>query len=308
MARAHAAAVAGLVLALGAASCSDDEKALPACGDGHLDTGEQCDDGNLAGGDGCSARCRDERYGDLLVLWAFNTDQAGKDDPQVFSSDDCTDFVVPGSPAPKMQIRSLSGPGMVDASDGCSLYQTSVSKLPVGDYQLELQLVQDAADGKGAPTMVSKPRTLDVSIPPGMTASPPALVFSNADFDPPPTGTFYFQTYFGEKSAGSCSAAMPAVAEQRLTMTPAGGGAALTLGTKTGVPLDGSKAGPCLWPAGLTDTQSAEKVPSGSYAFKVEGLGSDGSTVACKTFTVFAGAGRSNKTYELLVPAGACGP
>ena len=29
----------------------------PFCGDGHLDAGEQCDDGNSRDGDGCSANC-----------------------------------------------------------------------------------------------------------------------------------------------------------------------------------------------------------------------------------------------------------
>jgi cysteine-rich repeat protein len=29
----------------------------PCCGDGHVDAGEQCDDGNTADGDGCSANC-----------------------------------------------------------------------------------------------------------------------------------------------------------------------------------------------------------------------------------------------------------
>jgi cysteine-rich repeat protein len=29
----------------------------PVCGDGHLDAGEQCDDGNTANGDGCDAHC-----------------------------------------------------------------------------------------------------------------------------------------------------------------------------------------------------------------------------------------------------------
>ena len=29
----------------------------PACGDGNLDSGETCDDGNLANGDGCTAGC-----------------------------------------------------------------------------------------------------------------------------------------------------------------------------------------------------------------------------------------------------------
>ena len=30
---------------------------IPACGDGILDGGESCDDGNTVGGDGCSADC-----------------------------------------------------------------------------------------------------------------------------------------------------------------------------------------------------------------------------------------------------------
>src|SRR4051794_37027387 len=30
------------------------------CGDGELDPGETCDDGNRVGGDGCSPRCRPE--------------------------------------------------------------------------------------------------------------------------------------------------------------------------------------------------------------------------------------------------------
>lgn len=34
--------------------------APPACGDGIVDPGEECDDGNVASGDGCSATCRVE--------------------------------------------------------------------------------------------------------------------------------------------------------------------------------------------------------------------------------------------------------
>ena len=30
---------------------------FPRCGDGILDAGEACDDGNTAGGDGCAADC-----------------------------------------------------------------------------------------------------------------------------------------------------------------------------------------------------------------------------------------------------------
>lgn len=32
----------------------------PSCGDGHVDPGEECDDGNTVDGDGCSANCQDE--------------------------------------------------------------------------------------------------------------------------------------------------------------------------------------------------------------------------------------------------------
>jgi MYXO-CTERM domain-containing protein len=34
--------------------------AAPACGDSHVDSGEQCDDGNTTAGDGCSATCQNE--------------------------------------------------------------------------------------------------------------------------------------------------------------------------------------------------------------------------------------------------------
>ena len=32
------------------------------CGDGHVDIEEECDDGNLRDGDGCSIRCRTEKF------------------------------------------------------------------------------------------------------------------------------------------------------------------------------------------------------------------------------------------------------
>lgn len=56
---------------------------LPQCGDGILDVGEQCDDGNLADGDGCSSQCLIELIdipvtscsgaGDLLVYQGDQT-------------------------------------------------------------------------------------------------------------------------------------------------------------------------------------------------------------------------------------------
>jgi cysteine-rich repeat protein len=40
---------------------------LERCGNGVLDDDEVCDDGNLDGGDGCSARCEPDRCGDAVL-------------------------------------------------------------------------------------------------------------------------------------------------------------------------------------------------------------------------------------------------
>src|SRR5262249_28803234 len=42
----------------------DELWALAPCGDGVLNPGEECDDGNVVGGDGCSERCRVEHETD----------------------------------------------------------------------------------------------------------------------------------------------------------------------------------------------------------------------------------------------------
>lgn len=48
--------------------CSDDDNAGPRCGDGNLDPGEVCDDGNKVGGDGCSPDClSDETCGNGIL-------------------------------------------------------------------------------------------------------------------------------------------------------------------------------------------------------------------------------------------------
>lgn len=41
-------------------NCGDGPPVDPVCGNGSLEAGEQCDDGNTTGGDGCSATCRIE--------------------------------------------------------------------------------------------------------------------------------------------------------------------------------------------------------------------------------------------------------
>ena len=63
--------ITGLVAGCGELDSNDDRAATSAlaaaCGDGILDAGEQCDDGNLADHDGCSAACALE----LVAQWSF---------------------------------------------------------------------------------------------------------------------------------------------------------------------------------------------------------------------------------------------
>ena len=77
--------VAAALLAGGAGSgCPAD---LGRCGDGHLDPGEECDDGNEVGGDTCSASCR--------------RDGTDEDDDGFPTPQDCNDrlaSVHPGAP------------------------------------------------------------------------------------------------------------------------------------------------------------------------------------------------------------------
>jgi len=43
------------------AQCTTEPSTEPYCGDGNLDEGEECDDGNTTDGDGCSSTCTIEK-------------------------------------------------------------------------------------------------------------------------------------------------------------------------------------------------------------------------------------------------------
>ncbi|MFH2007516.1 MAG: LIC_13355 family lipoprotein [bacterium] len=76
------------------------------CGDGLVDPGEQCDDGNTVGGDGCSAACtREPRCGDGVV-------DPGElcDDGNVLGGDGCSALC---------EVEPCCGDGVVDPGEGC---------------------------------------------------------------------------------------------------------------------------------------------------------------------------------------------
>jgi cysteine-rich repeat protein len=131
-------ALAALAFALaGVTACEQivgfgDHALEPACGDGAIGLGEECDDGNKAGGDGCSAACVVEggyvcmgkpsvcstACGDGKVAPA-----EGCDDGNAGGGDGCssvcsveTGFTCGGSPS---ACEEVCGDGLVVGAEGC---------------------------------------------------------------------------------------------------------------------------------------------------------------------------------------------
>lgn len=63
--------VALVLLLAGCGSSDGGGTASTACGNGRLDSGEQCDDGNSVDTDACTAQCRDARCGDGAIHAGF---------------------------------------------------------------------------------------------------------------------------------------------------------------------------------------------------------------------------------------------
>jgi cysteine-rich repeat protein len=107
------ASVAAILLL---AACGGGEAVDSLCGNGEVDGGEQCDDGNTASGDGCSAGCQDEgECGDGVR----NTGEEC-DDANTAGGDGCDDLCrVEGSPnASPEQLRAFQDINSIRASAG----------------------------------------------------------------------------------------------------------------------------------------------------------------------------------------------
>jgi cysteine-rich repeat protein len=103
--------VAGLSAITG---CGDGATAV--CGDGTVDPGEACDDGNLVNEDGCTSACTAPRCGDGFV-------QAGEecDDGNAIGFDACTnDCRLPRCGDGILQSGETCDDGNAEAHDGCT--------------------------------------------------------------------------------------------------------------------------------------------------------------------------------------------
>ena len=76
------------VLVLFAAACGDGAKTATYCGDGTVDPGEVCDDGNTTSGDGCSADCHSTEACGNSVVDVASHEQC--DDGNTTAGDGCS--------------------------------------------------------------------------------------------------------------------------------------------------------------------------------------------------------------------------
>lgn len=79
-----------LLLALSSFSGAALAQSNPTCGNGVLEAGENCDDGNTSSGDGCSVVCKPEFCGDKIV----NRQGEQCDDGNSRSNDGCYDCMI----------------------------------------------------------------------------------------------------------------------------------------------------------------------------------------------------------------------
>jgi cysteine-rich repeat protein len=89
---------------------------LPACGDGLLQAGEACDDGNLADGDACTASCTLTSCGDGVIGDGEQCDDGDADNADA-CLDDCT-LAHCGDGFVRLGVEQCDD-GNPDNSDGC---------------------------------------------------------------------------------------------------------------------------------------------------------------------------------------------
>jgi len=104
--------------------CDDMSPRGPVCGNGKVEAGEQCDDGNTVSGDGCSSTCQNEVVGPTC---GNGTIEAGEqcDDGNTVSGDGCSstcqnEVAPPVCGNGKVEAGEQCDDGNTNNYDGCS--------------------------------------------------------------------------------------------------------------------------------------------------------------------------------------------
>lgn len=279
--------VAGGGLAAGASSlvsCGGDD---PVCGDGHVDPGEQCDDGNTDELDDCRV-CVAYIAPRTVVKWEFNGAAAPG-----FSNDGCLDVG-----ALEVQV-DLSGAATDSRRVACSTRQVSFEDLPAGSYTATVTPL----DSGGASLVTAAPSaSFLANVTPGTTEEHTVNVPPEA-WSRPMTGTFFFLLRW---AGVECTGAAPPVAQQLVTLTV--NGATVTQQANMGSTaypvyrLDGSQPVTCVMST-LAQAEAARTVPFGRASITVSGRDGGGTEWFRGTFETFVGAGPSNPVLTFDVPS-----
>ena len=268
--------LASVTVAFMSAACDDGSKAM--CGNGIVEPGEECDDGNLQDGDGCNRFCLLPAYkGSTLVLrWYINgTRIIGG---QKYSYDTCSDVG-----ASRVHIRFYGPDGPVgEDTVQCSNLEyrftdTEGNQFPDGMYHAELTFL-DSSDAT-----ISGVLTSDATMLVRRGDTEMHVVSSLDDFTNGPfSGVFYFSIKW---DGGTCDSA--GVSTMKLSLT-----------------LDGSEVGTMEGNCIATSSSLPNNVPaSDEYVLKVAGYTSDGTVWGCLTMeNVKVGAGVTNPSLEIDVP------
>src|SRR5262249_43166934 len=99
------------------------------CGNGKVEDGEQCDDGNNDDGDGCSSDCRSVPTIDTFVSWRLIESEWPD------HGESCGDV---GASRARLDV---TGPKAVSQTVDCTFYQFKLSSLPLGNYTAAVTLL-----------------------------------------------------------------------------------------------------------------------------------------------------------------------
>jgi cysteine-rich repeat protein len=122
----------------------DDFRWHPLCGNGVPNTGEQCDDGNMVSGDGCSAACESESCGNGVL-------DVGEecDDGNVIDGDGCSslcllEFTTLSKEQEKALRKALDAQAKADAkqAETCHVIQGEIDDLVFASIPVPAQLQQ----------------------------------------------------------------------------------------------------------------------------------------------------------------------
>ncbi len=258
-------------LSLAASACSGGTD--PFCGDGDLNPGEECDDGNTDDTDFCLSTCKARVLSQLTVKWEFNKEAA-----QGFTSDTCMDME-----AELVEVELVGGPQPLVKTGPCSFHQVVFVDIPAADYQIKVKVLDAEEEG----VMLTGSIIEQAYSFPGGNEITEVVVPYDA-WSRSYTGTFFFRLSWG---GADCAVAVPPVVKQRLTLVA--DGQTFTGSTTNGAALDGSATSPCV---SLMETfpESALAVPFGPATWTVQGLDAMDVLLYESVFETFVGAGEGN--------------